>query len=107
MAKTMTELVAEATKKSGLIRITVDGGRAEPVWHHWHAEAAYVLAGGSEQPLRGLADAERVAVTVRSKATGGRLLTWQALVTRVPAGNDEWDEVITELQAKRLNAPDG
>lgn len=99
--------IAEATKKSGLIWITVDGGRAEPVWHHWHADAAYVLAGGSEQPLRGLADAEHVAVTVRSKPTGGRLLTWQALVVRVPAGSEEWDEVIPELQSKRLNAPDG
>jgi hypothetical protein len=54
-----------------------------------------------------LADAGRAAVTVRAKTTGGRIVTWAATVTRVPPGTEEWDRVIPELHAKRLNAPDG
>jgi hypothetical protein len=101
-------LLAEAMKKAGLVWITPDGGsRAEPVWHHWQDDKAYVLGEGGEQPLRGLADASRAAVTVRAKTTGGRIVTWAATVTRVPPGSPEWDQVIAELHVKRLNAPDG
>jgi hypothetical protein len=103
-------LIAEATKKSGLVWIARDngtGGHAIPVWHHWHDGAAYVLAGGSEQPARGLANVDRVAVTVPSKTSRGRLLTWRATVTRVPPGGEEWDQIIPELFLKRLNVPDG
>src|SRR5207249_3261313 len=49
----------------------------------------------------------QAAVTVRSKTTGGRLLTWRAAVTRVAPGTEEWDRIVPELLAKRLNAPDG
>jgi hypothetical protein len=101
-------LLAEAMKKAGLVWITPDGGsRAEPVWHHWQDGNVYVLGEGGEQPLRGLADVNRAAVTVRAKTTGGRIVTWAATVTRVAPGTQEWDRVIPELHAKRLNAPDG
>lgn len=105
----MTEphLIAEATRRSGLVWISVDGARAEPVWHLWREGAAYVLAGGGEQPATGLAEAERAAVTVPSKTTRGRLVTWRASVRRVPPDSDEWNAVVPELLAKRLNAPDG
>ncbi|WP_223198659.1 hypothetical protein [Solihabitans fulvus] len=101
-------LVAEATRKSGLVWITLPGGqRAHPAWHHWFDDAAYVLAGGGEQPLRGLDETDRVAVTVRSKATGQRLVTWVAEVRAVPAGGEEWLRVVPGLHLGRLNAPDG
>jgi hypothetical protein len=103
----MMTLVAEATKKAGLVWITLDGSRAMPVWHHWQNDAAYVLGEGGEQPLRGLAGAERATVTVPAKSTGGRVVTWIATVTRVAPGTEEWDAVVHELFAKRLNAPDG
>jgi hypothetical protein len=104
---TAAHLIAEATKKSGLVWISLDGGRAEPTWHHWHGDAAYVLAGGGEQPARGLDEAERAAVTVRSKATGGRLLTWEARVSQVEPGSEEWNRVVAEVFTERLNVPDG
>ena len=105
---TAPHLIAEATAKSGVIWVSVNGGgRAIPVWHHWQSDAAYVLAGGSEQPAPGLANCEQVAVTVPSKTTRARLLTWQATVAAVPPGCDEWNTIIAELVTKRLNAPDG
>lgn len=104
----MMTLASEATRKSGLVWITPDGGtRAEPVWHHWQDDAAYVLGDGGEQPLRGLAGATRAMITVRARTTGGRIVTWVATVERVAPGSDEWNRVIPELHAKRLNASDG
>jgi hypothetical protein len=100
-------LLAEATKKAGLVWITVPGtGRGRPAWHVWQQAALYVLTGGSEQPLPGLVETECADVTVPSKDSGGRLITWTARVTQVPPGTDEWQRVIPELGAKRLNALD-
>jgi hypothetical protein len=100
-------LVAEATKKSGLVWLSVDGAPARGVWHVWHEGSAYVVSGGLEQPVPGLAGARTVAVTVRSKDNGGRLLVWTAAVSPVQPGTPEWDLVVPLLHAKRLNARDG
>ena len=101
-------LVDEATKKSGLVWISVDGGRTAPVWHLWHEGRAYVVTGGSEQPLPGAESALSAVVAVRSKdQQAGRLVEWVADVERVEPGTPTWDEVVPLLHAKRLNAPDG
>jgi hypothetical protein len=106
-APALAGLVAEATKKAGVVWIMVAGtGRARPAWHHWQDGAAYVLTGGSEQPLPGLAEAAAAEVTVPSKDSGGRLITWTARVTRVPPDSDEWQRAIPELGPKRLNSLD-
>ncbi len=106
-------LIAEATKRAGLVWITAPGQqRPHPAWHIWHARpgdaptagAAYVLTGPGEQPLPGLADGIEVTVTVPSKDSGGTLVTWTAAVTRVVPGAPEWHEVIGPLLAGRLNA---
>jgi hypothetical protein len=101
-------LIAEATKRAGLIWITVPGGggdgRPRPVWHIWR-DAAYVLTGPGEQHVPGLGDAGQVTVTVPSKDTGGLLLRWTALVTRVEPGSAEWSGIIGALLAGRLNEP--
>ncbi|MFC0106776.1 hypothetical protein [Kibdelosporangium aridum] len=90
-------LIADATKKSGLIWITRPGDtRPVPTWHHWHNDAAYVLVD--------LSDVDSVPVIVRDKATGARALTWDATVTRVLPGTDEWDTVVPEIHAARLNS---
>jgi hypothetical protein len=105
---TVPNLVVEATKKSGLVWITPDGAaRAEPTWHHWQDDAAYVLVGGAEQPPRGLPDVQRATVTVPSKTSGARVVTWVATVATIAPASEEWNRVIPELLAKRLNAPDG
>ena len=113
-------LIAEATKRAGLIWITVPGnggtgqdgtaqdgtgqGRPRPVWHVWR-DAAYVLTGPGEQDVPGLGDAGQVTVEVPSKDTGGLLLRWTARVTRVEPGSAEWSGIIGALLAGRLNEP--
>jgi hypothetical protein len=91
-------LIADATKKSGLLWIGRPGvTRAIPTWHHWYNDAAYVLVD--------LSDVERVSVIVRDKATGARAVTWDATVTRVSPGTAEWDTVVPEIHTARLNSP--
>jgi hypothetical protein len=112
VSQTPPALIAEATKRAGLIWIVIEGqDRPCPAWHVWRAEAgpespgaAYVVTGTGEQPLPGLADADRVTVIVAGgQASGGRV-AWTAAVTRVEPGSGEWDEVIGQLVAGRLNA---
>jgi hypothetical protein len=110
-------LVEEACKKASLIWIaTPRGGESEApttyarpraAWHAWHDGAAYVVTGGIEQPIPGIDSAGTVRITVRSKDTGGRLVTWLATPQVVEAGSDEWTAVVPDLHAKRLNPPDG
>lgn len=104
-------LVEEACKKSGLIWVAVPGARDRAAWHVWHEHegrgAVYVVVGGGEQSLPGLADGLTVRVTVRSKDKGGRLVAWPGLVTRITPGSEEWSTVVPALHAKRLNAQDG
>lgn len=105
-------LVEEACKKSGLIWVAVPRARDRAAWHVWHEResgegAVYVVVGGGEQEIPGLADGITVRVTVRSKDKGGRLVTWPGRVTRVAPGSAEWAEVVPALHAKRLNAHDG
>jgi hypothetical protein len=108
-------LIAEATKRAGLIWITVPGPggpgpggagqeRARPVWHVWR-DAAYVLTGPGEQDVPGLGEASQVTVTVASKDTGGLLVRWTARVSRVDPGSAEWPVIIGALLAGRLNEP--
>jgi hypothetical protein len=113
-------LIAEATKRAGLIWITVPGNggtgqgrtgqgstgqdRPRPVWHVWR-DAAYVLTGPGEQDVPGLGEASQVTVTVPSKDTGGLLLRWTADVSRVQPGSAEWSGIIGALLAARLNEP--
>ncbi len=100
-------LVAEATRRAGVVWLTVPGrDRAYPAWHLWRDPpgAAYLVTGPGEQPLPGLAGAARVAVTVPSKESRGALVTWTAEVSTVEPGSAEWDEVIGPLAAARLNA---
>ena len=106
-------LVEEATKKSGMLWLALPGlPQPRTAWHIWHVRegaegAAYVVTGGIEQPLPGLPEAERVAVTVRSKDKGARLVSWIAAVAQVEPGSEEWEAVVPLLAKARLNAPDG
>jgi 8-oxo-dGTP diphosphatase len=100
-------LVAEATRRAGVVWLTVPGRhRAYPAWQLWREPpgAAYLVTGPGEQPLPGLEEATRVSVTVPSKESGGALVTWTAGVARVDPGSAEWDEVMGPLRAARLNA---
>jgi hypothetical protein len=107
---TVPALVDEATKKSGLVWVTLqDETRPHPVWHLWHDGRMYVVTGGLEQPLPlGEPPAVRAVVAVRSKDKQADLLVaWVAEVDRVAPRTALWDEVVPLLHAKRLNARDG
>ncbi len=103
-------IVEEATKKSEVLWIGVEGnpGQAErPAWHVWHQGAVYLVFDGSEQRMPGLAEAESALVTVRSKDKGGTVVSWCAAVDLVPPGTPAWDDVVPLLVGKRLNSRDG
>jgi hypothetical protein len=101
------DLIERATRKAGLIWIKVPGDpRAYPAWHHWHDGSAYVLTGGSEQPLSWLVDIRTAGVIVPSKDTGGRLLSWTAAVEWLPPTEELWRDVISEMNIERLNSRD-
>ena len=106
---TASALVEEATRRSAVVWVELDGGdRPRAVWHLWHDGRAWLVTGGSEQPLPGAGTATRAVVAVRSKdRQADRLVQWVADVARVEPGSQDWDEVVPLLHAQRLNAPDG
>lgn len=97
-------LVQEATRKSGVVWLHVAGHAPRAVWHVWYDGADYVLHGGGEQDVPGLAEARTVAVTVRAKSNGAGVVTWPATVARVDADSDEWATVEPLLRKARWHA---
>ncbi len=101
----LSALLSEAGKKSGLLWIDIPGDRAWPAWHVWLDDTAYVVTGPGEQSLPPLpAD---IAVTFRSKSTGGRLVTVAANAAVITPLDMRWEDATTALKASRLNAPAG
>ncbi len=101
-------LVEEVCKKSALVWVRPRGaGHAQAVWHAWIDGAVHLVVGGQEQPLTGAPDGAEVDVTARSKDTGGRVVTFRAVVTELAPDSEAWAAVVAELHGKRLNAPDG
>jgi hypothetical protein len=104
-------LIEEATKKSALLWLAAEpGGRAYAAWHVWVDGAVLVVSGGLEQamPVLDLLDADRrILVTLRSKDTWGRLVTWVGRAETIAPDDDSWASAAVELHAKRLNSPDG
>ena len=101
----LSALLSEAGKKSGLLWIDVPGDRAWPAWHVWIDGTAYVVSGPGEQNLPWLP--AELAVTFRSKGTGGRLVTVPASATIIPPDSEHWEVATTALKGSRLNAPAG
>jgi hypothetical protein len=97
-------LVAEATRRSGVVWVSADGTSPRLVWHLWHDDALYLVGGGDEQELPPLED--RAVVVVRSRASqSDRVVEWSADVEPVLPGTPRWDEVVPRLAAERLNTP--
>ena len=101
----LNALLSEAGKKSGLLWINVPGDRAWPAWHVWLDGTAYVVSGPGEQSLPWLPP--DLAVTFRSKSTGGKLVTVPARATIVKPGDEAWEDATAALKGSRLNAPAG
>lgn len=100
----VSALLGEAMNKSGIMWIEIPGQSTHPVWFVWNGESAFVIAGQGEQPLPPLP--REVRLILRSKDSGGRLLTIRAIHRMIVAESNEWGEVVGPLIAKRLNATD-
>lgn len=101
---TPSPLVEEAMKKAAVAWVSVDGGPALAVWCVPLEGGLYVVSGPGEQSAPGLADAATATVTLRGDH-GGRIVTWQAEVTRLLPGSERWEANAPLVAAKRLNAP--
>lgn len=100
----MHPLVEEAARKAAVAWLRPDGqARSYPVWCLWAGDALYVVSGPGEQAAPGLADAGTALVSLRGDH-GGRIVTWPAAASRIEPDSDEWQAVVPQLVAKRLNA---
>ncbi|WP_219471202.1 hypothetical protein [Nonomuraea rhizosphaerae] len=97
-----TAAIQEGAKKSGVLWLTLD--RPRLAWHTWHEGAIYLVTGGGEQDLPGLAGLGTVGVTLRSKDNGARLVGFDADVLVVDQAAEP--EAVAALAKDRLNAPD-
>lgn len=100
----VTALFAEAAGKSGLLWIDVPGDRAWPAWHAWADDTVFVVSGPGEQTLPWLPD--EVLLILRSKDTGGRLLTVRATARALTPDDPQWPVATEALKGSRLNATD-
>lgn len=97
-----TVAIHEGAKKSGILWLGLD--RPRLAWHAYHDGAIYVVTGGGEQELPGLAERDSVRVTLRSKDNGARLVSFDADVSVVDQAKEP--EAVAVLAKERLNAPD-
>lgn len=101
-------VVDAAMKRSGVIWLDVPGAdRSQLAWYGWQDGCAYVVHGGAEQVIDGLAKAREVAVTAKSKDTGGRVVCWVGTVEHVAPSSALWEAVVPALHSARLNPRDG
>ena len=101
-------LVEELCRKSAMLWLRPSGqSRAYGLWHVWVDGAPHLVTGGIEQSMPDLLDGSEADVTVRSKDTGGRAVTFRVVLATVLPGTEAYAGVVTELHAKRLNPPDG
>jgi hypothetical protein len=100
----VTALFAEAAGKSGLLWVDVPGDRPWPAWHTWADDTVFVVSGPGEQTLPWLPD--EVTLILRSKDTGGRLLTVHATVRTIAPDDPLWETATDALKGSRLNATD-
>ena len=107
-----TAVLDEALKKSTVVWVDVLGeggthGRAVPVWYGLLDGRVYVLVGGSEQRVPGLAEASRVVLSARSKEQQSLVAEVEASARVVPGSDPLFDKVVPVLLPRRLNLRDG
>jgi hypothetical protein len=102
----------EALKKSTVVWIQVPGeggtgGRAVPVWYGVLDGRVYVLTGGSEQHVPGLAESDRAVLVARSKELQSLVAEVEASVRVVEPNDPLYARVVPVLLPRRLNLRDG
>ncbi|WP_259401240.1 hypothetical protein [Microbispora sp. H13382] len=98
-------VIEEGAKKSGVLWLGLPSG-PRLAWHVWHDGALYVVTGGEERSLPGLAEiaAERgeIEVVLRSKDNGAELVRFPAVAEVVDQAAAP--EAVAALAKERLNA---
>lgn len=101
--------IARLAQRSSVCWVAVGGAAARPVWHRWHDGGLCVVAGGGEQPVPGLADADEVTVVLRDSMTRQRAATVRCRVEVLAPRTPGWTDTLGVLLPARLNLadPDG
>jgi hypothetical protein len=107
-----TDVLDEALKKSTVVWVEVPGeagtgDRAVPVWYGTLDGRVYVLVGGSEQHVPGLAEADRAVLIARSKEQQSLVAEVEASARVVPPSDPLYARVAPVLLPRRLNLRDG
>lgn len=107
-----TAVLDEALKKSTVVWIEVPGaggtnGRAVPAWYGTLDGRVYMLTGGSEQHVPGLAEADQVLLSARSKELQSLVARVEASSRVVPGSDPLFARVVPVLLPRRLNLRDG
>ena len=107
-----TDVLDEALKKSTVVWVEVPGeggtgGRAVPVWYGILDGRVYILVGGSEQHVSGLAEASRAVLVARSKEQQSLVAEVEASARVVDPKDPLYDRVVPVLLPRRLNLRDG
>ncbi|MGH3664924.1 MAG: hypothetical protein ACRDU8_02330 [Egibacteraceae bacterium] len=79
----------------------------QPVWYVWTDGKVYVLDGATEQQVPGLAEAEEVSLTARSKDLRSQVSNVRAAVRQIPPDDERFEAVGRMALGRRLNLPDG
>ena len=95
-------LVEEAVKKASLAWIAVGDQPPRALWCMPLDGTLLVVSGPGEQAAPGLGEASRAEVRLRGDS-GGLIVVWQAVVTRLAPGSEEWETAAPQLAGKRLN----
>jgi hypothetical protein len=106
-----TAVLDEALKKGTVAWVEVPGeggtdGRAVPVWYGTLDGRVYVLVGGSEQQVPGLAEADRVVLLARSKEQQSLVAEVEAAARVVEPNDPLYARVAPVLLPRRLNLRD-
>jgi hypothetical protein len=109
---TTTAILAEALKKGTVVWISVPGpggtgAHGIPAWYGLHDNRVYVLTGGSEQRIPGLAETDRAVLTARSKDLQSRVVDAEASARVIPSNDPLFDTLVPILLPRRLNLRDG
>ena len=97
-------LVTDLGRRTGVCWVRV-GAVTQAVWHVWVDDALAVVSGGGEQPFPEVEDGGRVEVLMRSKDTGGLIVTWVGRASVVRPTDERWSTTTAALVAARLNLP--
>jgi hypothetical protein len=94
-------------KKAAIVWVGVEH-REQPLamWLTWVQDAAYILTGEGEQPDPGFQAGSYATMTVRSKETQQRVVTWLGAIGVLEPPDRDWDVATAQLVKARLNLRD-